>query len=108
MSCPSFRGSPRQHASRTGHACAHPSAASNILGATRRDEMARLWRDHGKRVGSRNKLSEAFIRDVQEDWEQSGKEVLRIMREKFPEIYFQCSKGYRAAGRCLRRGRGTA
>jgi threonine dehydratase len=39
---------------------------------------------------------------------QSGKEVLRIMRQKFPETYFQCSKGYRAAGRCLRGGRGTA
>ena len=62
----------------------------------------------GRPVGSRKKLSEAFIRDVQEDWEQSGKEVLRIMREKFPEIYFQWSKGYRAAGRCLRGGRGTA
>jgi predicted ATPase len=46
---PVLRGSPRQHASRTGQACAHPSAASNILGATRRDEIARLWRDQGKR-----------------------------------------------------------
>jgi hypothetical protein len=84
--------------------------ANNNLVA--RDEYGRWLKGFsggpGRPVGSRKKLSEAFIRDVQEDWEQSGKEVLRIMREKFPEIYFQCSKGYRAAGRCLRGGRGTA
>jgi hypothetical protein len=68
--------------------------ANNNLVA--RDEYARWLKGFsggpGRPVGSRKKLSEAFIRDVQEDWGQSGKEVLRIMREKFPEIYFQCSR----------------
>jgi hypothetical protein len=26
---------------------------------------------------------------VQEDWEQHGKKIIKKMREKFPEIYFQ-------------------
>jgi hypothetical protein len=26
---------------------------------------------------------------LQEDWEQHGKKIFQIMREKFPEIYFQ-------------------
>jgi hypothetical protein len=43
----------------------------------------------GRPVGSRNKLSQDFLRDLQEDWEQHGKNILSIMREKFPEIYFQ-------------------
>jgi hypothetical protein len=36
-----------------------------------------------------HKLSQDFLRDLQEDWEQHGKGILSIMREKFPEIYFQ-------------------
>ena len=40
-------------------------------------------------MGSRNKLSQDFLGDLQEDWEQHGKDILPIMREKFPEIYFQ-------------------
>ena len=43
----------------------------------------------GRPVGSRNKLSQDFLGDLQEDWDQHGPEILRIMREKFPEIYFQ-------------------
>jgi hypothetical protein len=44
----------------------------------------------GRPVGSRNKLSEDFLRDLQADWEQHGKDILEVMREKHPEIYFQC------------------
>jgi hypothetical protein len=40
-------------------------------------------------VGSRNKPSEEFLRDLQQDWEQHGKEVLEIMRKKYPDVYFQ-------------------
>jgi len=43
----------------------------------------------GRPVGARNKLSQDFLGDLQEDWDQHGPEILRIMREKFPEIYFQ-------------------
>ena len=76
MSCPSFRGSPRQHASRTGHACAHPSAASNILGATRRDEMARLWRDQGKRDEARDLLAPVY------GWFTEGFDTLDLREAK--------------------------
>ena len=36
------------------------------------------------------RLAEAFLRDLQADWEQHGKDVLEVMRKKHPEIYFQC------------------
>jgi hypothetical protein len=35
-------------------------------------------------------LSAALIADFQEDWEKHGKDIFPIMREKFPDIYFQC------------------
>ena len=31
-----------------------------------------------------------FLARRQEDWKQHGEEIFEIMREKFPEIYFQC------------------
>ena len=43
----------------------------------------------GRPLGSRNRLNEDFLRDLQEDWEQHGKKIIKIMREKFPEVYFQ-------------------
>ena len=36
------------------------------------------------------RLAEAFLRDLQEDWAQHGKDILEVMRKKHPEIYFQC------------------
>ena len=58
-----------------------------------RDEQGRWLRGipggPGRPVGSRNKLSQDFLGDLQEDWEQHGKDILAIMRAKFPEIYFQ-------------------
>jgi hypothetical protein len=44
----------------------------------------------GRPMGSRNKLSEHFLCDLQEDWEQHGQEVFQIIRKKFPDVYFQC------------------
>ena len=64
---------------------------SNIVAI--RDEHGRYLKGipggPGRPVGSRNKLSQDFLGDLQEDWDQHGPEILRIMREKFPEIYFQ-------------------
>jgi hypothetical protein len=58
-----------------------------------RDEQGRWLRGipggPGRPVGSRNKLSQDFLGDLQTDWEQHGKDILAIMRAKFPEIYFQ-------------------
>jgi hypothetical protein len=36
------------------------------------------------------RLAEAFLHDLQADWEQHGKDILEVMRLKHPEIYFQC------------------
>ena len=33
-------------------------------------------------------LSAAFIADLQEDWEKYGTQILELMREKFPDLYF--------------------
>ena len=40
--------------------------------------------------GARNvrTLSAAFIADLQEDWEKYGTQILQLMREKFPDLYF--------------------
>ena len=40
--------------------------------------------------GARNvrTLSAAFIADLQEDWEKYGTQILELMREKFPDLYF--------------------
>src|SRR5271167_908148 len=41
--------------------------------------------------GTRNvrTISAAFIADWEEDWREHGKQVLAIVREKFPERYFE-------------------
>ena len=40
--------------------------------------------------GARNvrTLSAAFIADLQEHWEKYGTQILELMREKFPDLYF--------------------
>jgi hypothetical protein len=44
----------------------------------------------GRPAGSRNKLTEDFLRDLQADWERHGKDILSIVRKSSPQIYFQC------------------
>jgi hypothetical protein len=57
-----------------------------------RDERGRYLKGiAGRPVGSRNKLSQDFLGDLHVDWDQRGPEILRIMREKFPEIYSRLS-----------------
>jgi hypothetical protein len=43
----------------------------------------------GKPKGSRNKLSEDFLSDLHEDWQQHGKEVLANTREQNPAAYLK-------------------
>ena len=34
-------------------------------------------------------LSTAFLADLEEDWRHHGKEIFPILREKYPQAYFQ-------------------
>jgi hypothetical protein len=43
----------------------------------------------GRPKGSRNKLSEAFITDMQADWEQNGVAVIAAVREEKPDVYLK-------------------
>ena len=60
--------------------------SENII--TIRDQRGRYQRGMpggpGRPVGSRNRLNENFLADLQADWEEHGKEILSIMREKPP------------------------
>jgi hypothetical protein len=72
---------------------AKPMASGDNIIAIR-DERGRYRKDMpggpGRPVGSRNRLSENFLTDLQADWEQHGKDILSTIREKHPELYFQC------------------
>jgi len=43
----------------------------------------------GRPKGSRNKLAEAFITDMQADWEQNGVSVIAAVREEKPDVYLK-------------------
>ena len=43
----------------------------------------------GRPKGSRNKISEAFLADLYEDWEGNGVEVIRQVREERPADYLK-------------------
>jgi hypothetical protein len=40
----------------------------------------------GRKVGTRNKLSEAFLRDLHEEWERSGRAALKILAVENPAM----------------------
>ena len=44
------------------------------------------YRKGGETVKS---LSTAFLADLEEDWRQHGKEIFSVLREKYPQAYFQ-------------------
>jgi len=43
----------------------------------------------GRKVGSRNKLSEQFIADLRSDWAQHGPAVLETVRRNDPSTYLR-------------------
>jgi hypothetical protein len=72
--------------------------------AKRKDEVAIMGGGPNRLValpGARNirTLSARYIADLQEDWEQHGKEALAIYREKFPDRYVE---NYTALARVIR------
>ena len=63
------------------------------IGQRRRLEPALL--KGGETVMS---LSTAFLADLEEDWRQHGKEFFPVLRQKYPQAYFQiaCSRQKRS------------
>jgi hypothetical protein len=43
----------------------------------------------GRKVGSRNRLSEQFLQDLQTEWKRSGKKVLQRVAEEAPETFLR-------------------
>lgn len=43
----------------------------------------------GRPKGSRNKLGEAFLEDMLEDWEAHGKEAIATVRDEKPDAYLK-------------------
>ena len=43
----------------------------------------------GRPKGSRNKLAEAFITDMQADWEANGASVIETVRSERPDVYLK-------------------
>ena len=46
-------------------------------------------RGGGRPKGSRNKLAEAFITDMQADWEANGASVIETVRSERPDVYLK-------------------
>lgn len=44
----------------------------------------------GRKVGSRNRLSESFLADLHAEWKKSGKKVLARVAETAPETFLRC------------------
>lgn len=43
----------------------------------------------GRPRGARNKLGEAFIADLQADWEEHGPKTIQTVREDRPDVYLK-------------------
>lgn len=43
----------------------------------------------GRPKGSRNKLGEQFVSDLQADWEENGKQVIEAVRSEKPDVYMK-------------------
>jgi hypothetical protein len=58
-------------------------------GAARKPDGTFAPGNPGKPKGSRNKLAEAFITDMQADWEQNGAAVIETVRSEKPDVYLK-------------------
>src|SRR5215469_14360205 len=47
----------------------------------------------GRKVGTRNKLSEAFLRDLHSEWERSGPTALKVLAVENPEALAKLAAG---------------
>lgn len=44
---------------------------------------------HGRKPGSRNRLSEAFLTGLADDFEKNGQKVIETVRKEKPEVYLK-------------------
>jgi hypothetical protein len=47
----------------------------------------------GRPKGSRNRLSEKFLHDLETDWEKNGAETIARVRQNDPSTYFRVTAG---------------
>lgn len=52
-------------------------------------QFVKGYKGGGRPKGSRNKLGEAFLSDMYEDWEQNGKSVIEEVRTHKPAVYMK-------------------
>lgn len=64
-------------------------------GLSAKDDPEKKWKPGqsgnpaGRPLGARVKLSETFLKDLLEDWEQHGKTALAEARTKKPDVYLR-------------------
>jgi hypothetical protein len=65
----------------------------NSAGSGQRTKTGQFVKGHrglgGRKVGSRNRLSESFLADLHAEWKRSGKKVLQAVAEKHPETFLR-------------------
>jgi hypothetical protein len=68
---------------------AEKTEITDPYGTARRADGTFAVGNPGKPKGSRNKLSEAFITDMQADWEQHGAATITKVRGDKPDVYLR-------------------
>src|SRR5262249_11863847 len=70
-----------------------PDANGNGTDSGQRTETGQFVKGHrglgGRKLGSRNRLSESFLADLHAEWKRSGKKVLARVAESEPAVFLR-------------------